>query len=62
METATDATGDDASLPTTPPADDSAPPDTDESWVEHCQRQFAPSTRRLHNLVDDENRAIYDGV
>lgn len=62
MKTATDATGDDASLPTTFPADDSTPPSTDESWVAHCQRQFSGSTRRLHNLVDDENHAIYDGV
>ncbi|MFC3477207.1 hypothetical protein [Halobacterium litoreum] len=75
MKTATDTTVD-AVLPdveptdTTKPAeptDDAArdtgtsPPDTDESWVAKCQRQFSDSDRRLGNLVDGEN-AVVDGA
>jgi hypothetical protein len=44
--------------PTTPAADTTSEP----SWVDRCQRQFAPETTRLPNLADDENRAMHDGV
>jgi len=73
MNTATDATAD-AVLPdveptdTTTPAeptdaaafdtDESPPPDTDESWVAKCQRQFSDSDRRLGNLADGENAVV----
>lgn len=59
----TDAAPIDAAPTENPPLDDPGAERGDErSWVDRCQRQFGRSERRLHNLVDDENHAMYDGV
>ncbi|WP_227261674.1 hypothetical protein [Salarchaeum japonicum] len=53
-----------STTPTATPASTTDHPTIEDatSWVERCQHQFGSSERRLHNLVDEENHAMYGGV
>jgi len=63
VKTATDSRTEAPTLPVVDASEGADPPSTDTSWVDRCQRQFAADDdRRLHNLADDENRVVYDGV
>jgi hypothetical protein len=54
---------DDATTPVdTDETADTTDPTEAASWVDRCQRRFAPTDARLHNLADDENHAMHEGV